>query len=192
MAVGMRLFSERPYDTVSIDEIAQEAGIAKGLLYYYFPSKRDYYVAVVRSAGDQMGALTEPDPDLPPFERLMHSVEAYIDYVDEHALGFSTLMRGGIGADREVGAIVDGTREKVLQHVLRGLPLKGDPPPVLGTAVRGWIGFVEGASLDWVERRTVTREQLRDLLVQAFVASVRAACAIDPSLRLDTEALAGR
>ena len=52
--LGVDIFSERPYDEVSIDEIAAAAGISKGLLYHYFPSKRDFYVAVVRHGAAQL------------------------------------------------------------------------------------------------------------------------------------------
>lgn len=190
VAVGMRLFSVRPYDAISIDEIAHEAGIAKGLLYYYFPSKRDFYMAVVRSAADEMSAVVEPDDSVPPLDRLVHSVNAYLDYVESHARGYATLLRGGIGSDDEVRKIIDGTREQVLERALSSLPLAGKPSPALRVAVRGWIGFVEGASLDWLEHRDLTREQLRDLLVHAFVTMLQAVHAVDPSLRLDPDALA--
>src|SRR3954469_5977575 len=70
VALGIDIFSERPFDEVSIDGIAAAAGISKGLLYHYFPSKRDFYVAVIRSAADEMQALTEPDPALEPRDRL--------------------------------------------------------------------------------------------------------------------------
>ena len=55
----------------------------------------------------------------------------------------------------------------------------GVPPPLLRTALRGWIGFVEAATLDWVERRDVTRAQLRRLLVEVLLQS--GTLAIDPS-----------
>ena len=70
VALGVEIFSERPFDEVSIDDIAASAGISKGLLYHYFPSKRDFYVAVVRHSADEMQAVTETDPDLAPLERL--------------------------------------------------------------------------------------------------------------------------
>ena len=70
VALGVEMFSERPFDEVSIDDIAASAGISKGLLYHYFPSKRDFYVAVVRHSADEMQAVTETDPDLAPLERL--------------------------------------------------------------------------------------------------------------------------
>jgi AcrR family transcriptional regulator len=38
--LGLEHFGERAYDDVSIDAIAEAAGISKGLLYHYFPTKR--------------------------------------------------------------------------------------------------------------------------------------------------------
>src|SRR5688572_23935942 len=48
--LGRELFNTRPFDDISIDEIAAAAGISKGLLYHYFPSKRHFYVETVREA----------------------------------------------------------------------------------------------------------------------------------------------
>ena len=43
--------------------------------------------------------------------------------------------------------------------------LPDPPPPMVPTALAGWVGFVEAASLDWAERKPVSAEVLRDLLV---------------------------
>ena len=100
VALGIDIFSERPFDEVSIDDIAAAAGISKGLLYHYFPSKRDFYVAVIRSAADEMQALTEPDPALEPRERLAAALERYLEYVETHARGYATVLRAGSAATR--------------------------------------------------------------------------------------------
>ena len=42
-------------------------------------------------------------------------------------------------------------------------------------AVRGWVGFAEAASLEWLERRELSREELRDLLIQALTGAIGAA-----------------
>jgi AcrR family transcriptional regulator len=101
VALGVEMFSERPFDDVSIDDIAVSAGISKGLLYHYFPSKRDFYVAVVRHSADEMEAITETDPQLAPLERLSVGLDRYLDYVDTHARGYATVLRAGIGSDPE-------------------------------------------------------------------------------------------
>ena len=50
LGLGMELFSTRAYEEVWIEEIAERAGVSRGLLYHYFPTKRDFYVAVARAA----------------------------------------------------------------------------------------------------------------------------------------------
>jgi AcrR family transcriptional regulator len=175
VALGSEMFSERPFDEVSIDDIAAAAGISKGLLYHYFPSKRDFYVAVVREAADEMQVVTETDPDLAPLERLSAGLDRYLEYVETHARGYATVLRAGIGSDPEVAAIVEEVRGAMAGRILDDLPIKGEAPPGVRIAVRGWVGFAEAASLEWVERREVTRDELRDLLIKALTGAVGAA-----------------
>jgi AcrR family transcriptional regulator len=183
VALGIDIFSERPFDEVSIDDIAAAAGISKGLLYHYFPSKRDFYVAVIRSAADEMQALTEPDPALEPRERLAAALERYLEYVETHARGYATVLRAGIGSDPAVADIVEEVRGAMVARLLDDLPVTppGDEPPVaLRVAVRGWVGFVEAASLDWLEHRGLARAGLREMLIAALDGAVSAAAGADP------------
>jgi AcrR family transcriptional regulator len=183
VALGIDIFSERPFDEVSIDDIAAAAGISKGLLYHYFPSKRDFYVAVIRSAADDMQALTEPDPALEPRERLAAALERYLEYVETHARGYATVLRAGIGSDPAVADIVEEVRGAMVARLLADLPVTpaGEEPPVaLRVAVRGWVGFVEAASLDWLEHRGLGRADLRDMLIAALGGAVSAAAGADP------------
>ena len=178
VALGIDIFSERPFDEVSIDDIAVAAGISKGLLYHYFPSKRDFYVAVIRSAADEMQALTEPDPALEPRERLAAALERYLEYVETHARGYATVLRAGIGSDPAVADIVEEVRGAMVARLLDDLPVVPageDPPVALRVAVRGWVGFVEAASLDWLEHRGLARGDLREMLIAALGGAVSAA-----------------
>src|SRR5207253_2394425 len=88
LEVGLELFSTRPYDGVPINEVAARAGVSRGLLYHYFPTKRDFYVDIVRAAIADAYEFSEPDPNLPPLERLRASVDAWLDYVESNAAGF--------------------------------------------------------------------------------------------------------
>jgi len=45
------LAGRRPYDEVSIGEIAAAAGVSKGLLYHYFPTKKDFVPAALGGFG---------------------------------------------------------------------------------------------------------------------------------------------
>lgn len=171
--LGLQLFGERSFDELSIDDIARAASISKGLLYHYFPSKRDYYLEVVRAAAGQLVERTSAaGVDASP-EALQGGLDAYLDFVEQNARSFVALMRGA-GSDPEVVQIVETTRRSIADRIL--LLLGQDPPaPLLRTALRGWIGLVEAASLDWLERRDLPREQLRALCAQLLVAALTAA-----------------
>lgn len=177
MQRGLELFSSQPYDEVSIDDIAESAGISKGLLYHYFPSKRDFYVAVVREAVAELVDLTEPDLSLPPDQRLRASLEAYLDYVQRRREGYLAVMQGGIGADPEVRALVDRMRHRTVERLLEGLGVSS-PSPALVTGLRGWVGFVEGAVAAWLDGHAVRREDLVDMCVGVVTAILASAASI--------------
>jgi AcrR family transcriptional regulator len=180
--VGVELFSSRPYEDVWIGEIANRAGVSRGLMYHYFPTKRDFFVEVVRKAVAQAYASSEPDPKLPPTERLRASVDAWLAYFEEHAHGALATHRATVGADPEVRAIVEEAQARQAARIVRAIAGETDAPPLLYVAVRGWIWLVVSTAVDWLERRSVERDALRDLLVNALVGLVAAARAVDPEL----------
>ncbi|WP_437500702.1 TetR/AcrR family transcriptional regulator [Sorangium sp. So ce1099] len=174
LALGLELFSQRAYDDVAIDEVAQAAGISKGLLYHYFPTKRDFYIAVLREAARELVERSLDVDDLPVDERLRTGLDAYLAYVERQGISYAAVFRGGIGSDAEVLAIIDETRSRFLDKLLADAPV-AERPPALRVALRGWIGFVEATSLDWVERHELDRTSLRDLLADLLPEVVRLA-----------------
>jgi len=169
--LGIDLFAARSYDDVQIDELARAAGVSKGLLYHYFPTKRDFYVATVQEASRHLLELTATSPDMAPLDRARAGLEAYLNYVDAHAPAYAALMRGGIGSDPEVARIIDETRAAMCDRLLRELPEIVETP-LVRTAVRGWLGFCEATSLDWIERRAVSRDQVLDLMLEVLTSIV--------------------
>jgi AcrR family transcriptional regulator len=169
VALGLQMLSTRPLDQVVIDEIASEAGISRGLLFHYFPTKRDFHVAVVRAAADDLCARTEPDPALPVHRRLLASLDAFVDYVSENRDAYIALLRGTAGGDPDLRAVLDDTRSVFTQRVLDGIDVPAPVPARLRIAVRGWVAFTEEATLDWLGADDLGRDQLIDLLDQALV-----------------------
>src|SRR2546421_7591656 len=80
--VADRLFSERGYHEVSLDELAGDAGISKPGLYAYFGSKEGLYVAALRRAPERLAAplvaaraRTAAAPNQPLGRRLLALLE---------------------------------------------------------------------------------------------------------------------
>jgi AcrR family transcriptional regulator len=164
LELGLSLFSARSYDAVSIDELAKAAGVSKGLLYHYFPTKRDLYVAGLRLASGRLLEQTAPDFTLAPEDRARRGLETYLDFVDRHGQAYVALMRGGIGSDPEVAEILEESRSTFVRRILSDVPpeLAGGLLPL---ALRGWLGFVEATAIEWITHRAATRDQVVRLLV---------------------------
>lgn len=169
---AQRLFSTRTVDEVSVDDIAAESGASRALLYHYFASKQDLYVAALREAADELVAqVTSVDDEVvDPLARLAVSLHAYIDYAAAHATGFMTLLRGGPGAaDGEVGAVVQSVRDALYTRLLTGLGASA-PRPITAVTLRAWIAGVETGVLHWLEHPELDRAELEAYLVQALPA----------------------
>src|SRR5262249_42314705 len=150
LALAVRMFTERPYDDFSMDELAASASVSKGLLYHYFPSKRALYLEVLRGAAAELLALMQPQPGPPLAEQVRASLIAYLAYVRERASAYRAILRGGIGTDPEVVAVAEAVRRQIRDWILAGLQIR-QPSPRLRITITGWVGLVEAASLDWLE-----------------------------------------
>jgi AcrR family transcriptional regulator len=167
LAMGQAAFARKPYDEVSIDDLAAKAKISKGLFYYYFPTKRDLYIAGLRETSRGLTkTLVSVPRDLPPRERAIAAVNAYLDNVAKLGPAFIGLMRGAIGSDPQVGEVVEAVRRGITDEFFASpIGRMLESKPLSRVAIRGWIGMVEAASIEWLANRAVDRDSIRDLLV---------------------------
>src|SRR5262245_8652137 len=169
--LGLEMLSTRPLDKVAIDDIAAEAGISRGLLFHYFPTKRDFHRAVAEAAARDLLRRTAPDVSLPPKAALRHSIEAYVDHVAENRDAYIAFIRGSGGGDAGLGEVSDDARAAFTARVLAGLGA-AQASDRLRAAVRGWVGFTEEVTVDWLSRGGLDRDELVALIADALVALV--------------------
>ena len=62
--VGVELVGRHGTADISIEEIARAAGVSKGLLYHYFHTKTDFFVAVLARSQAEMDHAVDRDPEL--------------------------------------------------------------------------------------------------------------------------------
>jgi AcrR family transcriptional regulator len=181
LASGAQLLGRRPYDEVSIEEIAEAAEVSKGLLYHYFPTKKDFVLAALERGQRELAAVTAPDLELEAAEQLGASLDRFLDFVEEHEVAYSAIFRSRGGGDPEIQAALEDGRQQRMDAVLDALaaweaaPASTERTPALETAMQGWFFFVEGAVLRWLEHRDLERGQLRELLALALIGSLQAA-----------------
>ncbi|MFE2515752.1 TetR/AcrR family transcriptional regulator [Streptomyces mirabilis] len=178
LSVGARLFSESPYDEVWIEQVAEIAGVSRGLLYHYFPTKRDFFAAVVERESERMLRLTAAVPGTPVREQLSAGLDTFLAYVEAHAHGFRAFHRADAAGDQAVRKVYQRALAAQEQQILAALDADPDVPggiedrPELRIAVRGWLAFTTAVCLEWLRGAELTREQLRDLCARALLGAI--------------------
>ena len=171
--LGIRLLATRSLDELSIDLLAEEAGISRGLLYHYFGSKQAFHEAVVRHAADDLIAQTTPPTSGAPLERLLTSMTAYVDYVVANHEGYVSLVKAASGGNESLRAIYEEARSALNSRVFRE-DAQGEiiaETPATRLVVRGWSAMAEELVLSWIEEpEGVTREQLLEILTASLPA----------------------
>ena len=119
LQVARKVFAQRGYHTVTMDDVATEAGITKPILYDHFPSKRDLYRGLLEADLATLQRKIEAALESSPGnrERIRASFQAYFDFVDEEGEGFRLLMKEAVGAEEEFRDLVGRFRDDVLAAV---------------------------------------------------------------------------
>ncbi|MFD7166022.1 TetR/AcrR family transcriptional regulator [Streptomyces violascens] len=166
IATGRKLFADTSYDALSMDDIAKHAGVAKGLIYYYFKSKRGYYLAIVEDSVADLVSRAGSDTELPRAERVHRTIDGYLLYAQHHQAAYRTIVTGGVGFDTQVQAIRDAVREELIATIAEGAYGTREIPVLARLALLGWLGSVESVTLDWLAAMELPRDTVRELLVR--------------------------
>jgi AcrR family transcriptional regulator len=177
LACARMLFSERSYDAVSTSDIAREAGVARGLLHHYFGTKRELYLEVVRQL---VRMPSTPVPLEAPGRGLeiviSESVDRWLTMLERNSgMWVAAIGARGLGRDPQLEAILEQARDQAADRLIEALQTyeAEQASPELRAAIRAYSGYCEAASIEWLERGRLSREQIKAMLVQGFLSIVR-------------------
>src|SRR4051794_4051125 len=124
LGIGLSKLVEKPIQDLSIDEVAAEAGISRGLLFHYFPTKRDFYRACIEAAGRRILRNTAPDPTLPPRGQVEMMVRQFVEQIDRRRAFYLSLLHGTGTADVSLVEVYDAIWEQATTRVIDALGLE--------------------------------------------------------------------
>ena len=110
-------FADGVYHEVSLDAVAERAGVSKALLYEHFDSKRELYLAMLEMHTQDLverigGAVAGAEPGEP---RLLAGLEAFLDFVQDRRGGWRIIFRNA--GDPDVAASMARLRDGVAAAV---------------------------------------------------------------------------
>ena len=160
LEVAGALFGSHGYHGLSMEQLAEGAGVSKPVLYQHFPSKRELYLAVVRDALAEMERVVRSalQGTADNRARIHEAIGAYFDVV--HNRRFQVLVGAGELADDAVRSEVEGSTRRLAATVgnliATDAGLSDAVAQFLASAVQGLA--MEGARW-WVEHPDVDRDE---------------------------------
>ena len=150
--IGLMMLRTQPIHELSIDAIAGQAGISRGLLFHYFPSKRDYYVAVISAAGRRLLRVTKPDESLPPEEKLREMLMQFVAFISRRRTAYISFVRGAAGGDDYAVEVYDETRAGLTKRILTYIGTPGvadEPASPEYMRIHAWLAYAEDLAIEW-------------------------------------------
>ncbi|TNM46082.1 TetR/AcrR family transcriptional regulator [Nocardioides albidus] len=173
--LGFRLLATRSLDELSIDLLAEEAGVSRGLMYHYFGGKQGFFEAVVQHAADDLYARTAPPAEGEPLERLLASITGYVDYVVANQAGYRSLVKGATAGNDSLRAIYDTTFAALAERFFTADP-GGDvfpDTPAVRLVIHAWQAMVEDLVLTWCDSPAgLSREDLLSVITASLPAII--------------------
>ena len=97
-----------PFDQLSMDRVAAEAGVSPPLLFHYFKNKKGFQNAILEAASADLEDRMRPDPELPITSQLRSGIETFVDAVIEHPTIYLAVMRMAGSGDVRMRTIYRG------------------------------------------------------------------------------------
>ena len=170
VAIGLAKIVETPIQDLSMDDIATEAGISRGLLFHYFPTKTDFYLACIAAAGRRMLRTTAPDEGATGEEQVETVTRLMIEQIERRRGFYLALVHGHGVADPRVSEVMDSVRDGSTERVMTAL----DVPEARRDVVRAWWAYTEDRALTWSAVPTGERPVSLSRLVEECVSALHA------------------
>ncbi len=179
LTAAARLFADRGYAETRILDICREAGVAKGLFYWYFDTKeavfRDLAADLrIRLRREQARAM---DRRATPLVQLRQGSEASVRFMAAHARSFALVAVENV--DRQfVGDIRQGTEvhaddtERLVRAGIRAGLIREEDPRLLAYAVLSTVGMF--AHFHRTGRLDVDVDELAAFVGRQVVCSIAA------------------
>jgi AcrR family transcriptional regulator len=162
-AVALELFAHRGYRATTMDDIAEEAGVTKPLLYQHFSSKRALYLELVDSiAMDLLSAIRRAVMKADgPRQQVELGFAAYFRLVVSHEAEFRLLYGRDHAEDQELGRALRAVEDAIAEAIdpLIDAGLDDDHRRLLAYGI---VGMAEGASRRFMEQRPDSEAELEE------------------------------
>jgi AcrR family transcriptional regulator len=163
------VFAQRPYEQVTLEEVASAAGVRRGLLYHYFPDgKAQLFAAVYEVAVFAPVGRMNTDPGEALERKLPANFAQFLDVAQADTPGWRIYREGRRVSDPAFAAVLDRARRAIAHNVATNHLGVGEPSAVVAAALDGYVRFAETVIDAWIDEQRLSRAQVETLLAQTL------------------------
>lgn len=170
---AIELYSTRPYERVSVDDITEAADVSRALFYRYFENPAQLFAASSRVAIDGLLARLTALPEGSPLEQARQNVGEFLAFAEQHKSAVTALLRNGSAISPEAGNLLGEVRTAVVDHIKRRAGLT-HTDTLTELTLSCWMPVIEEATLQWLHQPTMSRDALADWLTAQFFGMLAA------------------
>ncbi|MEJ7569698.1 MAG: TetR/AcrR family transcriptional regulator [Gaiellaceae bacterium] len=188
LEASVRVFARKGYHTSRVGDIAEEAGIAHGLLYHYFGSKEEVLETVFRENWSQLieSFRRVEASDEPPLEQLEGIAKILLRSWRNDPDLVSVMVRE-VARSQQLQGQVDEIREgfQIIQRVIERGQADGSLRSEIDARLASWIfyGGLEEVLTGWVLGQLPDGDEEVDRAERTVVDVLRAGLAANASVR---------
>jgi AcrR family transcriptional regulator len=150
LVAATELFGAQGYHDTSMEDIADEAGVTKPVLYQHFPSKRDLYVELLQAVGrDLVTAVSAVATESAPSKRVLAGFVVYFRFVSEHTSAFQLLFGTGARGNDEFADVIRGIEDEIAGIIASLLDVAAEVEH-RRTLAYAIVGAAEVTARNWV------------------------------------------
>jgi AcrR family transcriptional regulator len=161
--VGRRLFAEKGFEAVTIEEIAHKANVSKPVVYEHFGSKDGLYAVIVdREMNVLLGMISDSLTADNPRALLEQAARALFDYIEERADGFRVLVRDSPVAQNtgNFASLLRDVASQVDERLATEFEAKGFPSKFAPMYANMLVGMVALTGQWWLDVRKPKKEEV--------------------------------
>lgn len=177
-----KLFAERGFAAVTMDEVAEEVGVTKPLLYAYVGNKDALYLACMERSADSLlrTVLASVEGAEDPADATARGLRAFFEFLDADRAAWRVLFDETQPAGGEIARKVAEYRER-LSNLVSGSLLAQMPPRRRSKATTevealsaGVMGAAEAMARWWLRTQAIPAASAADLLIETVQPGLRA------------------
>jgi AcrR family transcriptional regulator len=172
LGIGRTAFAEKGFDAVTVEELAQRAGVTKPIVYEHFGGKEGIYAVILdREVSRLLELMTVALAAQGARARVEAAVDAFLGYIEERPDGFRVLLRDTSrteAAGSSWTTVLGDVGDRVDRLLAAELDSRGFDRKLAPLYSRGVIGLIAHVGQWWLEtgapERTVVAAHVTNLV----------------------------